>query len=99
MKQYIMRKIILSLSLAVAATAMAQNVQKVEKYLDKGDAFLSDRLQMHWQTHATQQYMRGEAYSHCGGDSAAYPTLQIEGARSHVTNYIRPSIDSLLPRQ
>ena len=94
-----MRKRMLFLSLVVALASMAQNVQKVEKYLDKGDTFLSDRLQMHWRTHATQQYMRGEAYSHCGGDSAAYPTLQIDGARGHVSNYMRPSIDSLPPRQ
>ncbi|MGN0048153.1 MAG: heparinase II/III family protein [Bacteroides sp.] len=94
-----MRKSMLFLSLVAALAAMAQNVQKVEKYLDKGDTFLSDRLQMHWRTHATQQYMRGEAYSHCGGDSAAYPTLQIDGARGHVSNYMRPSIDSLPPRQ
>lgn len=78
--------------------ALGQNVQKVDKYVDKGETFLSDRLQMHWNTHARQQYMRGEAYSHCGGDSAAYPTLQINGARSHATRYQRPSLDSLPAR-
>lgn len=90
--------IVIGAIMLAAISAMAQNVQKVNKYLEKGETFLSDRLQMHWNTHATQQYMRGEAYSHCGGDSAAYPTLQINGVRSHVTRYQRPSLDSLPPR-
>lgn len=92
--------ILLSFALwAVSSLSAAQNVQRVEHYLQKGETFLSDRLQMHWRTHATQQYMRGEYYSHCGGDSAAWPTVQVNGARSHVTQYMRPSIDSLQPRQ
>lgn len=90
--------IVFGVALVAGLTAMGQNVQKVNKYLDKGEEYLSDRLQMHWNTHARQQYMRGEAYSHCGGDSAAYPTLQINGARSHATNYMRPSLDSLPAR-
>ncbi|MGM9713895.1 MAG: heparinase II/III family protein [Prevotella sp.] len=94
-----MRKPLIILLFLIASGAFAQNVQKVEKYREKGETFLSDRLQMHWRTHATQQYMRGEAYSHCGGDSAAVPTLQINGARSHATIYQRPSLDSLPARQ
>ena len=94
-----MRKSLFIPLLIIASGTVAQNVQKVEKYREKGETYLSDRLQMHWRTHATQQYMRGEAYSHCGGDSAAYPTLQLNGARSHATIYQRPSIDSLLARQ
>lgn len=93
-----MRKTIVISVFFIASGALAQDVARVEKYREKGVTFLSDRLQMHWRTHATQQYMRGEVYSHCGGDSAACPTLQINGARSHVTNYLRPSIDSLLAR-
>lgn len=91
--------IITGIILVSSMAMMSQNVDKVNKYLDKGETFLSDRLQMHWNTHATQQYMRGEAYSHCGGDSAPYPTLQINGVRSHVTRYKRPNLDSVPSRQ
>lgn len=91
--------IITGFILVSSMAIMSQNVDKVNKYLDKGETFLSDRLQMHWNTHATQQYMHGEAYSHCGGDSAVYPTLQINGARSHVTRYKRPNLDSVPARQ
>lgn len=93
-----MRTLSIILALACSVPMLSQNVQRVDKYLNKGETFLSDRLQMHWRTHATRQFMKGEAYSHCGGDSAIVPTLQINGARSHVTNYERPSIDSLPAR-
>jgi hypothetical protein len=90
---------IILLLIATVLTASAQDRSRIDQYLAKGETWLSDRLQMHWQTHATQQYMRGEYYSHCGGDSAAVPTLQINGARSHATSYRRPSLDELQPRQ
>ena len=87
------------LSLSIALGAFGQNQARVDQYVNQGTTWLSDRLQMHWNTHATQQYMKGEAYSHCGGDSAVVPTLQINGARNHVTRYRRPTLDELQPRQ
>ena len=77
----------------------AQDRERIDRYVDNGETWLSDRLQMHWRTHATQQFMNGEVYDHCGGDSAAVPTLQINGARSHVTPYKRPTLEQLEPRQ
>lgn len=71
----------------------------VDKYVQLGETWLSDRLQMHWRTHATQLFMKGDFYHHCGGDSAEVPTLQINGARSHVTKYRRPKLEELNPRQ
>ena len=83
----------------MALSTIGQDRAKVDRYVSRGETWLSDRLQMHWKTHATRQYMKGEYYSHCGGDSAAVPTLQINGARSHATSYKRPSLDELQPRQ
>ena len=93
------RTVITLLYIVSVLTLCAQNKSKVDNHIDKGETWLSDRLQMHWRTHATQQYMKGEAYSHCGGDSACVPTLQINGARSHVTSYRRPSLEDLQPQQ
>ena len=72
---------------------------RINQYVQLGETWLSDRLQMHWRTHATQQFMKGDFYHHCGGDSAEVPTLQINGARSHVTKYRRPKLEELNPRQ
>ena len=95
-----MRKYLLFLLvLAAVGPAFGQNKAKIDSYVDRGETWLSDRLQMHWNTHATQQYMRGERYDHCGGDSAAVPTLQFNGARSHVTIYARPKLEELEARQ
>lgn len=91
--------IVLTLFYSVAMPFVAQDRHKVDQYVDYGETWLADRLQMHWQTHATLQYMNGEFYSYCGGDSASVPTLQINGARSHATHYRRPALDELQPRQ
>jgi len=94
-------KLFLTTTVLMLGTSLlqAQQNDRLEQYVDRGETWLSDRLQMHWNTHATRQYMKGESYDHCGGDSAAVPTLQIDGTRSHVTRYKRPSLDELTPRQ
>lgn len=71
----------------------------IEQYVDSGATYLSDRLCMHWQTHATTTYVKGEFYDHMSNDSAPVPTLMMAGARSHVTNYQRPRLEQLLPQQ
>ena len=71
----------------------------IEQYRDSGATWLSDRLQMHWNTHATTTYIKGEFFDHLSNDSAPVPTLMMAGARSHVTNYRRPKLEELAPRQ
>lgn len=71
---------------------------KLEQYRDSGATYLSDRLQMHWQTHATTSYIKGEFYDHAGGGVAPVPTVQMSGARSHVTDFRRPHLTELPPR-
>ncbi|MCI7088518.1 MAG: heparinase II/III-family protein [Prevotella sp.] len=95
-----MKKTVLNITLAilVSSPSLGQDA-RIDKYIALGDTWLSDRLQMHWRTHATQQFMKGDFYHHCGGDSAQVPTLQINGARSHVTKYRRPKLEELTPRQ
>ena len=74
------------------------NAAKIEHYVDSGATYLSDRLCMHWKTHATTTYVKGEFFDHLSNDSAPVPTLMMAGARSHVTNYRRPKLEELTPR-
>lgn len=90
------RKIFIILySLFVILTAQAA---KIEQYVDSGATYLSDRLCMHWNTHATTTFVKGELFDHLSNDSAPVPTLMMAGARSHVTNYRRPKLEELTPR-
>jgi len=72
--------------------------QRTQEFVDSGNGWLADRLQMHWDTHATKTFVKGNFYSHCGGDSAAAPTIRMSGARSHATDYARPNLRELPPR-
>ncbi len=72
--------------------------QHTREYADSGSRWLADRLQMHWNSHATKTFVKGNIYSHCGGDSAPAPTVKFNGVRSHVTNYVRPKLSELKPR-
>ena len=66
----------------------------------EGDATaLSDRLLMHWNTHATDVYVRDQAVVGIGGARAAEPTVVFCGNRSHVTAYKAPKIEELPRRE
>ena len=95
-KNRIVVLILCSFSVAVLNPAKAA---KIEQYRDSGATWLSDRLQMHWNTHATTTFVKGELFDHLSNDSAPVATLMMAGARSHVTNYRRPKLEELTPRQ
>lgn len=44
--------------------------QRTDKYVDRGTDWLSSRLLMYWNTHATDVYIKGEYYDHAGGEKA-----------------------------
>ena len=73
--------------------------QRTDKYVDRGTDWLSSRLLMYWNTHATDVYIKGEYYAHAGGEKAPAPTVVFTGARSHATNYKRPRLEDLEPYQ
>ena len=84
--------------------AWAQDVfdklkQRTDRYADRGEDWLSSRLQMYWNTRATEVYIKGEVYDHAGGEAAPAPTVVFTGARSHATNYRRPKLEELQPYQ
>ena len=66
----------------------------------EGDpAALSDRLLMHWDTHATDVYVRDESVVGVGGERAPEPTVVFCGNRSHPTAYKTPRIEDLPRRE
>ena len=69
----------------------------VDPYVDEAADFLSSRLYMNWNTCAEKIFIKGEFFSHSGGEKAPFPTVMFSGARSHATSYARPSIDRRLP--
>ena len=73
--------------------------QRTDVYVDKGSDWLSSRLQMFWNTCATDIFIKGEYFDYAGGEKAPAPTVMLSGARSHVTNYIRPKLEELQPDQ
>ena len=69
----------------------------IEKYSSKGPEWLSSRLQMYWDTHSTDVYIKGEYYDHAGGEKAPAPTVMYTGSRSHATIYRRPKLEDITP--
>ena len=73
---------------------------KTDVYLNKVEAqpdWLLSRLQMYWNTQATDVFVKGEAFDHPGGERALYPTVKFDGTRSHGTSYNRPKLEDVIP--
>lgn len=71
-----------------------------ERYLAKVSAdstCLFSRLQMYWNTHATDVFVNSERFDHAGGDRAPVPTVKYNGTRSAESAYNRPKLDDVIP--
>lgn len=80
------------------AKKVVDNLRKnLSPYEDESSDYLSSRLYMNWKTKAKEVFIKGEYFSHNGEDAAPVPTVMFSGARSHATNYARPSIEDRLP--
>ena len=60
--------------------AWAQDVfdklkQRTDRYADRGEDWLSSRLQMYWNTRATEVYIKGEVYDQCLPAHEAMPLI------------------------
>ncbi len=73
--------------------------QRTDKYVDLGPEWLTSRLMMYWNSHATDVYIKGEFFDHAGGEKAPVPTVMLSGARSHATKYGRPKLEEMTPYQ
>lgn len=99
--------ILIFLSLAVNAPAettpdaeTAKLMARTEKYIKFVQAqpdWLISRLQMYWSSHATDVYIRGEAFDHPGGGRAPEPTVKFAGTRGTESQYDRPKLEDIIP--
>lgn len=72
---------------------------RTDVYANREPDWLESRLQMYWNTHATDVYIKSEFFDHVGGKKAPVPTVAFTGSRGHATNYVRPRLEDLQPRQ
>lgn len=70
---------------------------RTDRYAGKEPEWLVSRLQMYWNSHATDVYVKGEAFSHAGGEKAPFPTVRYTGTRATTTIYGRPKLEDILP--
>lgn len=68
-------------------------LEKVKKQPD----WLFSRLQMYWQSHATDIFVSGEVFDHAGGERAPVPTVRFNGSRSSDGIFFRPKLADVVP--
>lgn len=74
--------------------------QRVYTYFQKVKAqpdWLVARLQMYWNSQATEVYIEGESFHHVGGIKAPVPTVRLCGTRSNGGSYGRPRLEDVIP--
>ncbi len=72
-------------------------IEYVMNQVDKQPDWLYSRLQMFWQTHATDVFVNGETFAKPGGKRAAEPTVKYNGTRGAASQYNRPKLEDLVP--
>ena len=84
---------------AAAASGLAALKARVQPYVERhreDPAWIVSRLQMYWQSHATQVYIKNGFYAHATGH-APVPTVRFTGARDSVTDYLSPKLEDVKP--
>ena len=76
---------------------LKKKVDPILKYVEQQPDWLLSRLQMYWKTHATDVFIKDEAFHHSGGERALCPTVKFDGTRSHVTSYSSPKLEDIIP--
>ena len=75
-------------------------VKRVDVYAERTEAqpdWLLSRLAMYWNSHATEVYVKGEAFDHAGGDRAPVPTVRYTGTRGTAASHGRPRLEDIVP--
>ena len=73
---------------------------KIENVMQKVDAqpdWLYSRLQMFWNTHASDVFVNGETFAKVGGERAPEPTVKYNGTRGTASQYNRPRLEDMIP--
>ena len=69
--------------------------EHVERHKDDPEWMVS-RLQMYWNTHSTDVFIKGGVYSHAEG-KAPVPTVRFNGARDFISDYAKPVLEDVKP--
>ncbi len=87
----------------VSDTAIGQAYKKYKNRIDgyvnqhvTDPTWMVSRLQMYWNTHSTDVFIKGGVYSHASGE-APVPTVRFTGTRDHTTVYLRPKLEDIKP--
>jgi len=73
---------------------------RTDKYaglLSKDPQWLVSRLQMYWNNHWTEVFIKGEKFAYAGGNKAPVPTVRFTGSRATTTIYGRPKLEDITP--
>jgi hypothetical protein len=83
-----------------AAAKMVQAIQaRLQPYVERhrtDPAWITSRLQMYWQSHATQVYVKNGVYDHADG-KAPVPTVRYTGTRDASSQYFTPKLEDVKP--
>ena len=74
--------------------------RKIEPVMQKVDSqsdYLASRLQMFWDTHASDVFILGESFARPGGERAPEPTVKYNGTRGVESQYSRPALEDIVP--
>lgn len=72
---------------------------RVQPYVERhrsDPAWIVSRLQMYWQSKATQVFVKNDLYDHAEG-TAPVPTVRFTGARDTATPYMTPRLEDVKP--
>ena len=78
-------------------TQLKAKIENVMRRVDQQPDWLYSRLQMYWNSYATDVFVNGETFASPGGERAAEPTVKYNGTRSTASQYNRPKLEDLLP--
>ena len=76
----------------------AKAVHRVDRWLSDPEA-LRSRLQMYWDSHATEVFIEGEQFHHAGGAPAPVPTVRYVANRGGESAWRRPALEDVPPYQ
>jgi hypothetical protein len=83
-----------------AAARLYQSLkERVQPYVERHRSdpqWIVSRLQMYWQSHSTQVYVKNGVYDHADGKAPA-PTVRFTGTRDTATQYATPALEDVKP--
>lgn len=76
---------------------LKQKVDYYTRFTEEQSDWLSSRLAMYWESHATEVYIKGETFDYAGGKKAPVPTVRFTGTRGTFATHSRPKLEEVVP--